>query len=83
MQIAPALLLGLHVSWLRTLPVLAGFIAGTSVTLFLIIGSFLNSAIPEKPFGIHAGLAGLGVNLLVLLVSSLMTRSYKAASSTL
>jgi SSS family transporter len=83
MQIAPALLLGLHVSRLRTLPVLAGFIAGTSVTLFLIVGSFLNSAIPEKPFGIHAGLAGLGVNLLVLLVSSLMTRSYKAASSTL
>jgi solute:Na+ symporter, SSS family len=70
MQIAPALLLGLHVRRLQTQPVFWGFVLGSAVTLFLVVGSFLTDAIPEKPFGMHAGLVGLAVNLVTLIVLS-------------
>jgi len=75
MQIAPALMLGLHMRSLKTAPVFGGFLAGTVVTLFLTVGNFLSEAIPAKPYGIHAGLAGLAVNLLVMVILSLSGRN--------
>lgn len=75
-QTAPALLLGLHWTRLRTLPVLAGFLAGTGVTLGLIVGNFfLPETVAHRPFGIHAGVIGLVVN--VALVASLQRAGAK------
>ena len=66
MQIAPALLLGLHMSRLRTQPVFWGFVAGVAVTLYFLIGAMMTDSITNKPLGIHAGLLGLIVNLVVV-----------------
>jgi SSS family transporter len=80
MQVAPALLLGLHVRSLRAGPVLWGFVGGTVVTLFLTVGSFITEAIPAKPWGIHAGLAGLFVNLAVLWAVTVLRGGAKPSS---
>lgn len=66
MQIAPALLLGLHWRGMKTQAAFWGFVAGTLVTLCFLVGNILNASIPAKPLGVHAGLLGLGLNVLVL-----------------
>lgn len=73
-QIAPALLLGLHIQGLRGRHVLAGFVAGTGTTLFLSVGGIQTDWITEKPWGIHGGLIGLAVNLAVIGVCQLFWR---------
>ncbi len=63
-QLAPALMIGVHWKRLSAMPVLVGMIAGaaTAVTMTLGIGW------PEtKPLGMHAGVWGLAVNLVLLL----------------
>jgi len=71
MQIAPALMLGLHLKALRTRPVFGGFMAGLVTMLFFTVGSLCVDTIPAKPFGLHSGLVGLGANLLVIGLMSL------------
>ena len=64
MQIAPALLLGIHWKRMKTSAALWGFVAGTALTLVLTIPS----GMPTRPLGVHAGLLGLALNLLVLAI---------------
>jgi len=66
-QTAPALLLGLHWKHLRTAPVIGGFLAGTGITLGFLIGHFLfPELVVRRPFGIHAGVLGLAVNIALV-----------------
>lgn len=69
-QIAPAVLFGLYWKSLRSGPVLIGLIVGTAVSLVFVLGSMFweSGPIPRKPFGIHAGLVGLIINLAILVI---------------
>ncbi len=70
-QIAPAVMLGLHLPKLRSHAVFAGLLAGTTVAVSLSFGVLG----PEmtKPLGIHAGIWGLGVNLALLATLQLVS----------
>ena len=60
-QAAPAILWGLFDSRLTARAVLTGLVAGLIVTAALFVAA-------ARPLGMHAGVAGLGVNLGVILV---------------
>jgi Na+/proline symporter len=68
-QIAPAVMLGLHMPKLRGLAVLAGLVAGTVIAVLLSF-EWLGES---KPFGVHAGVWGLAANLAVLGVAQRAT----------
>lgn len=61
-QIAPAIFLGLHLKRLSSTAVLYGVIIGTIVAVIIT----LHPLLPAKPLGIHAGIWGLLINVLVL-----------------
>jgi len=65
-QVAPAIFLGLHLRHLAARAVLAGMVAGLGVALLLMFVPGLSA----KPWGIHAGVWGLIVNVGVLLLLS-------------
>ena len=59
-QLAPAFIVGIHLKWLRSGAVLAGLVLGLAVALGMtIVGC-------GKVEGIHAGVYGLGGNLLIV-----------------
>ena len=61
-QIAPAIFLGLHLKRLSSRAVLYGVIIGTIVAVIIT----LHPLLPTKPLGIHAGIWGLLINVVVL-----------------
>jgi Na+/proline symporter len=65
-QLSPAFFIGLHWSGLRSRPVFAGLVAGLAISLGLALG------VSGKPWGIHAGLYGLPVNLAIAVGGSLL-----------
>ncbi|MCH2582398.1 MAG: sodium:solute symporter family protein, partial [Planctomycetes bacterium] len=65
-QLSPAFFLGLHWSGLRARPVFAGLVVGLAIALGLACG------VSGKPGGIHAGLYGLPVNLVIAVGGSLL-----------
>ena len=65
-QVSPALLLGIHSHGLRGRAVLAGMVSGTAITLILMVLSISGAGLSTKPLGVHSGIWGLGVNLLVV-----------------
>lgn len=68
-QAMPAVMLGLYLPRLRAMPVLMGLIVGLVVTLVLRFG---DTGLPL--YNIHAGLWGVGTNLLTLAIVSGLTR---------
>lgn len=70
-QIAPAVLLGIHTKNVRAGPVFAGLIAGSTLTILYVVALKLGVDIPDKPMGIHAGLWGVVINLAVVGFGSL------------
>ncbi|MEM1060177.1 MAG: sodium:solute symporter family protein [Verrucomicrobiota bacterium] len=69
-QAAPAMLLGLHVPRLRAGSILAGLIAGTALTLGLLLAAnFTGESFFSRPFNLHAGLWGLMLNLVTVAVA--------------
>lgn len=60
-QIAPAVMLGVNFKNIRSSSILYGLLIGLSFTLV-----FLLSSLPNKPFGFHAGVIGLGLNALFI-----------------
>ncbi len=62
-QIAPAVMLGLHWRGLSARAVFAGVLVGTVVAVTLALDA---AGLSTKPLGVHAGIWGLGANLLVL-----------------
>ena len=61
-QIAPTVMLGLQWRKLKARAVFAGAVTGTSVAICLTLGA------AAKPLGVHAGIWGLGANLLMILI---------------
>jgi SSS family solute:Na+ symporter len=75
-QIAPAMILGLYVKNLNKYAVLCGMIAGTILVVLMMFGeSYLGLPISTKPWNIHAGIWGLALNLLVISLFQLVSRS--------
>ncbi|MBU1215927.1 sodium:solute symporter family protein [bacterium] len=60
-QIAPAIMLGIHLKALKSKSILYGVLCGSAVTLL-----FLLTPLPSKPFGFHAGVIGLLFNFLAI-----------------
>jgi SSS family solute:Na+ symporter len=71
-QLAPAFMLGIHWDGLQRTPVLAGLIAGLLVALILAFVPF-GFVVGGKIAGLHPGLYGLGLNLLIAVGGSLWT----------
>ncbi len=65
-QLSPAFFLGLHWKGLRARPVFAGLVVGLAIALGLAF------AVGGKPWGIHAGLYGLPVNVAIAVGGSLL-----------
>ena len=65
-QCAPAFLLALHWRGLRAGPVLLGLVAGTAVAAGAALFGW------KRVEGIHVGVIGLAINLLVVAVASLL-----------
>ena len=73
-QLSPAFFLGLHWSGLRARPVFAGLVAGLAIALGLALG------VSGKPWGIHAGLYALPVNLVIAVGGSLLAPKERPAA---
>lgn len=67
-QTAPAIFLGINFTRFGNKEILAGFLAGTAVALFIMFLSYLDSSFSTKPLGVHAGIWGLIVNMLIVLI---------------
>ena len=68
-QLAPAFMLGIHVPFLRKVPVLVGLVAGLVIALGLAFGPF-DFVVAGKVWGLHPGLYGLGVNATIAVAGS-------------
>ena len=75
-QLSPAFFIGLHWSGLRSRPVFTGLVAGLVIALGLAFG------VSGKPWGIHAGLYGLPVNLVIAVGGSLLGSGEDGAAET-
>lgn len=62
-QLAPAIILGVHWRKLSGRAVLVGLCAGTAVTLGLWAGAMLSPGIVRSPLGVSAGVWGLVLNV--------------------
>jgi SSS family transporter len=67
-QCAPALILGIHCRKIPAQAVLAGFIAGNVLALAFLVGGSYSEILPARPLGVHAGLWGLLLNIMVIVV---------------
>ncbi len=76
-QVAPAIMLGVHLRRLKTMPVFLGMLAGTLVALVIFFGAVGS----PKPLGVHAGVWGLAVNFGVVAVASLIVRPDSLATT--
>lgn len=65
-QVAPTFILGLYWRRMSALPVLVGVVTGAALSGSLAIAAY------ESPTGIPNGLIGLGVNLVICVVGSLL-----------
>ena len=73
-QLVPAFMLGIHVSFLRSGPVLAGLVTGLTIALGLAFGPF-DFVVAGKVWGVHPGVYGLLANTAVAVVGSLLQKS--------
>lgn len=62
-QVAPAIFLGLYLKKLKSKSVFMGMVIGTLVAVSIMIANNLGMNIPAKPWGIHAGVWGLMINI--------------------
>ena len=68
LQLAPSIILGVLISRLNWLNVFCGIVVGVSVTIAL---KFIPSG-ESYMFGIHAGIWGLGANLMVIFLTQVL-----------
>jgi Na+/proline symporter len=62
-QVAPAIFLGLYLKKLKSKSVFMGMVIGTLVAVSIMIANKLGMNIPAKPWGVHAGVWGLMINI--------------------
>jgi SSS family solute:Na+ symporter len=65
-QLSPAFILGINWSRMRGGPTLAGMLAGVAIALGMAVAGY------GRLWGVHAGIYGLAVNLLIAVIGSLM-----------
>lgn len=70
-QVAPAIFLGINVKSLRSEAILSGLIVGTVIALGIMLASFYGLPVSTKPWGVHAGLWGLGANVITIAIVSI------------
>ncbi len=63
-QIAPAIMLGVHFKHIDAKSILYGLLVGIFITLLFL----LSPALPSKPFGFHAGVLGLLCNFVTVYI---------------
>jgi len=68
-QLVPAFMLGIHLPFLRKVPVLIGLVAGLVIALGLAFGPF-DFVVAGKVWGLHPGLYGLVVNVTIAITGS-------------
>jgi len=74
-QLVPAFMLGIHLPFLKKVPVLIGLVVGLVIALGLAFGPF-DFVVAGKVWGLHPGLYGLAVNTAIALAgSALPTRA--------
>jgi Na+/proline symporter len=80
-QLVPAIFLGVHLKSLKAKPVLAGLITGTAITVgYLVLEKFgpntvFGMKVTSTPLGIHAGVWGMALNLIVVAAMSALSKS--------
>jgi len=62
-QIAPAVMLGIQCKKIKARSIFFGVIAGTLIAVYLTMGA------NPRPYGIHAGIWGLGMNFLTIFIT--------------
>ena len=67
-QIAPAILIGIHLKQLDKSIILSGLTVGTFIALLIILSNMFGLQVPSKPWGIHAGVWGLTVNCMIIFI---------------
>ena len=65
-QVAPAIFLGLNFKSFSSRSMLYGIIGGTLFTLIIMFNNNLGFDFSNRPFGFHAGLIGLALNLIII-----------------
>ena len=75
-QLVPAFMLSVHMSFLKKGPVFIGLIAGLMVSLCLAFGPF-DFVVSGKVWGMHPGLIGLVVNITIAIIGSLIQQRAK------
>lgn len=80
-QVVPAIFLGVHFKSLKARPVMAGLIVGTTVTVgYLVLeklgpDTVFGMQVSSTPLGIHVGVWGLALNLIVVAAMSALSKS--------
>ena len=67
-QVAPAFFLGLYLQKIKSSSILMGMTVGTIFAVGVMLANKLGMDIPAKPWGIHAGVWGLVINMGVVFI---------------
>ena len=67
-QIAPAFYLGLYMHSIRSKSIYVGMVVGTIFAVGVMVANKLGAGIPAKPWGIHAGVLGLTLNIITVFI---------------
>ena len=78
-QVSPVFILGVFWRRLTAGPALAGMVAGTVLTLLVWSGAAMGFWDSRSPWGISAGVWGLGINYAVCVIGALLSPSQRSA----
>ena len=67
-QVSPAIFLGLYFKKIKSNSILWGLTIGTLFAVSVMVANKLGVDIPAKPWGIHAGVWGLIINLTIIFI---------------
>jgi SSS family solute:Na+ symporter/sodium/pantothenate symporter len=76
-QISPAIFLGLYFKKITSRSILWGMTFGTLFAVSTMVANKLGLDIPAKPFGVHAGVWGLIINLAIVFILEKINQSGK------
>jgi len=74
-QISPAIFLGLYFKKITSRSILWGMTFGTLFAVSTMVANKLGVDIPAKPFGVHAGVWGLIINLAIVFILEKINQS--------
>ncbi|MCH8904963.1 MAG: sodium:solute symporter family protein [Bacteroidetes bacterium] len=77
-QVAPAIFLGLYFKSINSRAIITGILVGLTITLIPLFGFNTSLGLVERPWGIHAGIWGLGFNCLTVFLITLFGPIFNA-----